>query len=97
MANNGFTAAKNVAIARLATGAFLHEARASVEVKNHLKTGQISAQDVINLLKKSNGNQHSSSPHHRDASLTVHVIVTGGYYIKFYFIDPNVMFISVHP
>jgi len=45
----------------------------------------------------SDGTQYSSSPHHNAPSIDVHVIVCGGWYIKFYFVgNPETMFISVH-
>jgi len=97
MASLGFTSIRRRAIAHLLSGTFLHEARGDIDVKNHLAMGRVSALDVVALLKRSSGDQYSSSPHHRDSSIAMHVIRTGGYYLKFYFEAPHVMFISVHP
>lgn len=77
-------------------GSYLHEARNEIDSKNKLATGEISAVEVAELVKKSTGNDHSKSLHHADRSITVHVISRKGWYIKFYFIDPVTWFISVH-
>ncbi|MEB1225231.1 hypothetical protein VDP62_21505, partial [Xanthomonas campestris pv. campestris] len=60
-----------------------------------LKTGKVSPQEVANVLKKSSGKNHSSSLHHQDSSIEVHVIKCRAWYVKFYF-DPDTVFISVH-
>lgn len=92
----GFTAAKRKLLAALVSGDFQHEARGAIDVKNVLATGQFSVTDLVAVVKRANGLEHSTSPHHGDASITVHVLVTGGWYIKFYFLDPSTIFISVH-
>jgi hypothetical protein len=81
-------------LAALAAGSYLHEARNDVDIKNELATGEISASDVAALIKGSTGNDHLRSPHHSDPS--IHVISRKGWYIKFYFVDPDTWFISVH-
>jgi len=93
---DGFKEARRKLLAALASGSYLHEARNEIDVKNKLATGEISAAEVAELVKKSTGNDHSKSTHHADRSITVHVISRKGWYIKFYFIDPNTWFISVH-
>lgn len=92
----GYKAAKSRVIKDLLEGNFQHEARATIDVKNKLLTGEITAIAVAELVKRSNGTEHSSSPHHFDPTVDVHVIATAGWYIKFYFLDPQTMFISVH-
>jgi hypothetical protein len=88
---------KRAVISALRSGRFQHEARAGVNVKNLLATGQITAQFVESLIARSDGTQYSSSPHHNAASIDVHIIVSGGWYVKFYFVgDPETVFISVH-
>ncbi|WGS49843.1 hypothetical protein LFL96_19180 [Paraburkholderia sp. D15] len=63
-----------------------------------LSTGQVSAQFVEKLITRSNGAQYKSSPHHRVPSVDVHIIESGGWYVKFYFVgNPETVFISVHP
>ena len=92
----GFKAAKKAAIEALVSGNYQHEARNAIEVKNLLATGEVSAEFVADLLRQSRGSDHSSSPHHRARSIEVHVVCARGWYIKFYFIDPDTFFISVH-
>jgi hypothetical protein len=92
----GYKAVRSRVIRDLLEGNFQHEARTNIDVKNKLLTGEITAIAVAELVKRSNGSEHSCSPHHFDSSIEVHVIATGGWYIKFYFLDPHTMFISVH-
>ncbi|WP_256702158.1 hypothetical protein [Burkholderia sp. SRS-W-2-2016] len=81
----------------LRSGKFQHEARAGINVKNLLATGQVTAEFVEALIARSDGTQYSSSPHHHAPSVDVHIILTGGWYVKFYFVgDPETVFISVH-
>jgi len=74
-----------------------------IEGKNLLATGDISPDEVVRLLRRCRGNQHSSSPHHWDPSVPVHVFrpTEGGatWYIKVYFVadaDGTAVFLSVH-
>ena len=92
----GFKKAKHDVIAALEAGDYQHASRGSIDVKNLLATGEVSAQEVISIIKKCSGTQHSCSPHHSVPSIEVHVLKIGKWYIKFYFIDPSAWFISVH-
>lgn len=92
----GFSEAKQKLLAALESGDYQHEVRDRIEVKNALVTGQVSASDLALIVRKTNGLCHSMSPHHGDAAITVHLIKTDGWYIKFYFLDPSTIFISVH-
>ena len=88
---------KRAVIAALRSGKFQHETRTGIDVKNRLATGHVTAQFVEALIARSDGTQYSSSPHHGAPSIDVHVIVSGGWYVKFYFVgNPETMFISVH-
>ncbi len=62
--------------------------------------GQLSDSDVIELVKKTRGNEYEVSPHHQAPEVDVHILKpfkdNVRWYIKFYFIEPDVMFISVH-
>lgn len=93
---DGYKEAKRKVLAALASGSYLHEVRNEIDVKNKLATGEISPDEIAEMIRKSTGKDHSRSPHHADASVTVHVISRQGWYIKFYFIDPDTWFISVH-
>ena len=101
----GFKEAKERAIKALRSGDVAHEARGDIDDKNLLLTGEVSADEVARLLSRCRGTQHSSSPHHLDPSIEVHVFrpvdrdVAGKetrWYIKLYFLDPDAWFISVH-
>jgi hypothetical protein len=97
MPRDGFRAAKQKVIKALQDGTYLHEtSRSAIDVKNLLSTGMVTADEVCEILKRSNGNDHSSSPHHNDRSVDVHVIKREDWYIKFYFLEPDTIFISVH-
>lgn len=91
----GFTEAKRRVLTALATGAYLHESR-KIDAKNKLLLGQVSPEQVAEIVRKSTGKQHQMSPHHADERVTVHTIICLSWYIKFYFVDPNTVFISVH-
>ena len=92
----GFKDAKRDVLSALASGAYRHEERGDIDLKNLLATGVVSPERVIEVINKSRGHDHSSSPHHIVADIDVHVIRREGWYIKFYVLAPNVWFISVH-
>jgi hypothetical protein len=101
MSSNGYSSVKKCVLKCLKEDKFQHEQRDNIDVKNLLATGEISKDDVISLIKSSNGTCHSKSPHHVKSSFIVHVIKNKGWYIKFYFLevddDENLsVFISVH-
>lgn len=91
----GFKDVKLKVISGLLSGDYAHAQRGSIDDKNLLLTGVISATEVADVLKKSNGNDYETSPHHQDESIEVHVIRCRSWYVKFYF-DPDTIFISVH-
>ncbi|MBV1870903.1 MAG: hypothetical protein KUG76_08335 [Gammaproteobacteria bacterium] len=96
----GFKNAKKQVIGCLIDGYILHEERDDIDIKNLLATGEMTVTQVIEILKKVRGNSYSCSPHHWDSTIDVHVVKTKSanqdWYIKWYFIDPNCVFISVH-
>lgn len=96
----GFKEVKAKAIKCLEEGAYAHEARNEIEVKNLFLIGQLSEDEVIELIKCCRGNQYEKSTHHFESKVIVHILKPKlrmkNWYIKFYFVDPNVMFISVH-
>lgn len=92
----GFKDIKKTVIASLRAGSYQHASRNDVNVKNLLATGQVSASFVETLLANCTSNHLETSPHHLDASISVHVVQKDGWYIKFYFVDPATIFISVH-
>jgi len=92
----GFKAARSAVIAALESGRYLHAARGDIEVKNLLALGAVSAGDVIDVIRACNGTHYICSPHHAVPAIEVHVLRRSGWYIKFYFIEPQTWFISVH-
>ncbi len=92
-----FKEVKRAVIAALRAGAFQHEARDQIDVKNLLQAGVVSAVEVEAIIRRCNGTEHRRSSHHQVKSVDVHVIVSQGWYIKFYFSgNPDTMFICVH-
>lgn len=96
-AGNGFIVAKRKLLKALLDGNFLHESRDRISVKNDLLMGRVTTEQLIAIIKRSRGHQHTASTHHSDESITVHIFKTSGWYVKFYFLDPVTVFISVHP
>ena len=92
----GFKQIKNDVITALRTGNYQHEVRSDINVKNLLSVGQVSAADVEKILSNCTSSHMTTSPHHDDSSIDVHVIVKDQWYIKFYFVNPAIFFISVH-
>ncbi|MGG5290031.1 hypothetical protein [Pseudomonas shirazensis] len=93
---NGFKAAKRAVIAALETGSYLHAARGDIAIKNLLAVGAVSARTVIEVIRSCSGAHHSCSAHHMAPEVIVHVLRRHGWYIKFYFIEPDTWFLSVH-
>ncbi|WP_449433967.1 hypothetical protein [Pseudomonas putida] len=92
----GFRKAKRAVIDALESGDYQHVARGDIEIKNLLATGAVSAAQVAGCIRGCDGTHYSSSPHHVVAELEVHVLRRHGWYIKFYFIEPQTWFVSVH-
>ena len=76
------------------------EEDAASPVRSKTTTGQMSVDRVTDIVSQTRGNEHGESPHHLDSTINVHVIKTSfqgkSWYIKWYFIEPNSVFISVH-
>lgn len=97
----GFKEIKNQVIKCIKEGAYDHEPRKhNISVKNLFDIGQISEQEVIELIQCCSGNQYETSFHHKDISIKIHILKPvkqeKTWYIKFYFLEPDVVFISVH-
>lgn len=95
-----FREVKSKVIECLNNGYVLHEERGDIDVKNLLSTGVVSISEVTTIIGRARGSTYSSSPHHYDAEIDVHVIKTTysgqHWYIKWYFTEPDCVFISVH-
>ena len=77
-----------------------HEQRANIDIKNLLSTGEISLEKTIKILSRCRGNEYSTSKHHSAPSIDVHIVKTRymskNWYLKWYFLEPDCIFISVH-
>lgn len=92
----GYRTAKRNILKALKEGNFQHESRGDIDVKNLLAMGKVSAKEVAALIAASDRTMHVQSPHHIVKEVVVHVIKVNGWYIKFYFLEPDAWFISVH-
>ena len=96
----GLRDVKAKVLACLEAGAVSHEQRSSIDIKNRLATGQFTLHGVAAVIGQDRGNQYRSSPHHLVSSVDVHVITARrkgkDWYIKWYFVEPDCVFISVH-
>ena len=96
----GFNKAKQQVLKCLEEGNIQHAERNTIDIKNLLAIGEISIKATSDILKRANGNDYSSSPHHFDKNIDVHIIKTvaagKSWYIKWYFVEPDSIFISVH-
>ncbi|MCG8609430.1 MAG: hypothetical protein MI864_02745 [Pseudomonadales bacterium] len=95
-----FNEVKKQVLECLYEGCVLHESRSDIDIKNLLEVGVVSVEEVAEIIRRSRGNEYESSPHHMDNNIDVHVIKTryqsAQWYIKWYFIEPDAVFISVH-
>lgn len=91
-----FKQVKPLVLKALLDGTYRHEARSGISSKNLLQMGLVTNVQIHDVIAKCNGNHHESSPHHGDKSVTVHILKRDGWYIKFFYKDPNTFFISVH-
>ncbi|EJC6766208.1 hypothetical protein MX824_004885 [Vibrio parahaemolyticus] len=97
----GFSDVKKKAIKCLKEGSVQHETeRSKVNEKNLLLTGKVDPDFVVRLLRNTTGQTHEEREHDTYEGVDVHICkpsVDGcKWYVKFYFSDPNTIFISVH-
>ncbi len=96
----GFTDVKKQLVEFIETGSYDHEIRGNIDVKNLFQCGQITDDYVVELVKRTRGNEYTVSSHHKAPEVDVHVFTPfkdgKRWYIKFYFVKPDAVFISVH-
>lgn len=92
----GYRDVKRQVMLALIEGRYRIAHRASLDAKNAFYTGELDLEDLLLILMGSRGTEHRVTPHHRQRDIDVHVIVSSGWYIKFYFFDSAVVLISVH-
>ncbi|MEN5015910.1 hypothetical protein ABEH87_06035 [Erwinia sp. Eh17-17] len=95
-----FMDVKKQAIRCLNNEAYDHEVRRDLDVKNLFATGVVDKFWVAELIGKTSGSGYHCSPHHRAPEVDVHICRSwkcgGWWYVKFYFMEPDMIFISVH-
>ena len=96
----GFKQVKAEVIECLNSGRVRHEERGDINIKNLLSTGAVTPEEVAELIGKARGGDYECSPHHFDRKIPVHWVSVRheevAWYIKWYFLEPNTVFISVH-
>lgn len=92
----GFREAKQRAIEALRNKTYQIAERREIETKNLLYGNSIAEEDVIEIISKCRGQDHEMRPHDMVKTVDVHILRKDGWYIKFYFLDPETFFLSVH-
>lgn len=92
----GFREAKQRAIEALRNKTYQIAERREIETKNLLYGNSISEEYVIEIISKCRGQDHEMRPHDMVKTVDVHIFRKDGWYIKFYFLDPETFFLSVH-
>ncbi len=96
----GFRKVKKQILECLQSGNILHESRGDIDVKNLLLIEELSIDELISIVARARGNEYECSPHHVSADIDVHILKTvydnKSWYIKWYFVEPSCIFISVH-
>ena len=89
----GFKEAKHRLIEALRKREYEHEARKNAESKNQLLSKGISSESLCEIVIRCQGQDHGTSPHHSLDNVKVHILKREGWYVKFYFLEPNVTYI----
>lgn len=96
----GFDDIKNKVISCVKAGKAQSTPRADKNEKNLFLTGDVDAETLVSMLEKTRGTQHETMPHSSIDGVEVNIfkplIGDEQWYIKFYIIDPDCIFISVH-
>ncbi len=99
-----FNEARAALIDALKEGRYQHEARDAQDEKNLLAVGDVSPQEVIEILKACRGKLHRKEPHYCIVATEVHVFKSAKrigqwtqWFVRAYFIEQDAWFISVHP
>lgn len=97
----GFKKEKKEVLKRLLSGNYLHATRSNISEKNLLQTGKVSAETAAKIINKARGGDYSTSPHYLVYDIEVHILQKIRYenkswYIKWYYLEPDLFFISMH-
>jgi len=94
----GLREVKACAVQRIREGRIFHVPREYV--KNEFAQGAVTAEQVIAMIESCRGDRYETRPHDSDRSVIVHIFRPrgryDGYYVKCFFLDPDIWFISVH-
>jgi hypothetical protein len=89
-----------LAAAASGRGTIRHEARTQAHEKNLLASGEVPLSILIAVVRKGRGGGYSEAPHHQAPGVVVHIIRCTAFgidwYVKWYVLEPDVWFISVH-
>lgn len=96
----GYKDVKALVLSCLQIGDILHASRGEIDIKNLLATGQVTPDEVAEVIQRSRGGDYECSPHHSVSGVDVHIIRRSHkgvvWYIKWYYVEPASVFISVH-
>lgn len=98
----GLKEVRTAVVEKLKAGRIQHDTTRSgdIDEKNLLLTGKVTVEEVIEAINATKGPNYSTSKHHTDGSIDVHIFKskkkTVNWYIKCYMIEPDIWFISVH-
>ncbi len=96
MERMGFKEAKRKVLESIDDGSIRHETRSDIDQKNLLHSGQVTTAEVRELITRSRGNNYESREHHWMDGVEIHILKAKTWYIKWYFLDPNAVFVSIH-
>ena len=91
-----FDEIRSIVINALDSGAYNHEHRQAINKKNLLAFKIVDAKFVRNKISKSNENEHRTFYDYTFKDRIIHEFIVDRWYIKFYYENSIVTFISVH-
>jgi hypothetical protein len=96
----GFKDTKHKVLECLSSGNILHEIRQGIDVKNVFAKGQVTVDEVSLIIARAKGTQYELFKYFAVSSLDIHILKTRfdgqRWYIKWYYVAPNSVFVSVH-
>lgn len=100
----GFKIEKQRVLDCLKNGSYEHDMeRSNIDTKNLFKIGLITPEQVHAAISRARGTHYRTAPHHLGIKgVHVHIIDyydkvnSCNWYIKWYYIEPDTFFISVH-
>ena len=94
----GFNEIKKKAVDCIKEGRYKNDKR-DLE-KNLFANRLLTEEDLLKIINSCNGDCYEVGKHHHMEAIPVHKLKPigryDGLYVKFYFLEPNIVFISVH-